>query len=127
VPTGVNWVDIGGLQYFMNIFYLPGEPGCPQGSYSELDPTLALGTGELPSGTGPLRVPVLSDSASDQAASPTDTFNFTFNISECAASKGATFDPGENIGFMLNALFPQSGGGQPTNTVATQYNFRHEP
>lgn len=127
VPTGVNWIDIGGLQYFMNIFYLPGEPGCPQGSYSDLDPNLALETGEFPSGAGPQGVPVLGDSAIDQAASPTNTFSFTFNISACAASKGATFDPGENVGFMLNALFPQSGGGQPTNTVATQYNFSHEP
>ena len=123
LPDGAgNWIDIGGLDYWA----IPnGGEFCPQSSYSESDPNL---TPETITG----QVPVLSDSALDQAASPANTFTYTLNISQCRAfgGEGPPFNPGATAGIIFRAQQdyqpdPERANKTPFNF--SDYTFRNQP
>ncbi len=117
-----DWIDIGGLQYFAEVFY-EAPPFCPQSAYSEPSPNLTPGIGMWGSSTGPLQIPVLGDSAPDQAANPANTFSYTLDLSQCGQT---SFDPGQAKGVAFKASFPPLDT-HPFNTVQSFYTFKNQP
>ena len=89
--SGTEWIDIGGLQYYTNANDGPPGAYCPESSLTESDPDLSLGTGKV--GGGQQTDGILTDSAPDQPASPTNTFTYTLNLSDCLAASGTSFQP----------------------------------
>lgn len=116
-----KWIDIGGLLYIAGL----GVHWCPQSSYSDVQQGLTLTNYPLypgPSGS----VPLLIDSARDQPASPSNTFSYTLNLSQCAAFRGSSFDPGQGLKLLFQGSFPPKEG-QPFNSVSSVYSFTNLP
>jgi hypothetical protein len=119
VQSGTEWVDVGGLQYFVDLVS-PGGPGCPESSFAESDPNLSLNTIK---GKGGILDPPLSDSAPDRPASPTNTFTFTLNLSDCLAANGFPKEPPGGRGTVgFGARLPDA-----LNYVGYQIGFQAVP
>jgi hypothetical protein len=114
-PGQGKWIDMGNLTYlvwlglpwdrvepdsFPELGPLASQVGCPQGSLSESDPSLAPPTPAAPlwpgnkggyyEGWGGFR-----DSSSDQPQDPANTLTFTLNLSQCMTSRGLDLEPGD--------------------------------
>jgi hypothetical protein len=131
LPAGAgNWIDIGGLHYWAQATGGPSTSFCPQGSYAEADPNLAPGTATMGSSTGPIQIPVLTDSAPDRAASPANTFSYTLDLSQCLAARGQSFSLGEtrSLGYWAAAPAADQGpsSGASNQTFST-FSFIHQP
>ena len=114
-PGQGKWIDMGNLTYLADLGLLRDEPdgptldhgGCPQGSLSEGDPSLAPPTPAAPlwpgnedhyEGWGGFR-----DSSSDQPQDPANTLTFTLNLSQCVASRGLDLEPGDGAMVVISA------------------------
>jgi hypothetical protein len=94
------WIDIGGLKYHPLITSAgpgPSNINCPQDSLSTDDP--ALSADPLPFGSGG----AFKDGSADQRAAPANTLRYSVNVTDCLASKGGSWDPGETAEFQLIA------------------------
>ena len=104
-------MDIGNLWYSFDSASAPTEgqvgsptaPQCSASSYSNLSPTLTLegsGSGQdfAPPGDGSL-----VDSASDTAASSSNTITFTVDLTQCLTDHGTTFPVGQPMQFDISA------------------------
>jgi hypothetical protein len=80
-----EWIDIGHLDYSVGL----GDVGCPQSAFSESDPNLTQASPVGPNAGG------FTDLAADQPASPSNTFTYTLNLTQCLAARGLSFKPGE--------------------------------
>lgn len=109
------FMDIGHLGYTIG-FGNGGPPGgaglhlinnlggtCSTSSYSNLPPTLTLGSGG--NGFGPVQgTSWLVDSANDQPASPANTMSFTVDLTQCLTAAGnPSFPVGQPVGWGLSA------------------------
>jgi hypothetical protein len=94
------WIDIGGLDYQAGPEYSPIS--CPQSTYLDHGPNLTA-TPVVPSRPGAIG---FRDLAADQPASAANTFTYTLNFTQCLASQGYTFNPGEGHGFSFAAYSP---------------------
>jgi hypothetical protein len=106
-PT--DWIDSGGLHYSVV------EP-CPQSAFSEDDPTSPAIEDD------PSLLPSLpkgfDDTAPDRPASPTNTFTYTLNLTQCSAS---AWNSGEIRMFEFFAHAPvigAEGGGLASQHVS---------
>ena len=114
------FMDIGHLGYTIG-FGNGGPPGggglhlvdnlggsCSTSSYSNLPPTLTLGSGG--NGFGPVQgTSWLVDSASDQPASPASTLSFTVDLTKCITAAGNPLLPvGQPVGWALGAASQSS-------------------
>jgi hypothetical protein len=126
-PGAGRWIDIGGLQHFAHVPGASTETFCPQSSYTETDPNLTPATGPVGGSTGIVQVPLFDDAASDQAASPANTFSYTLNLSECQAFRGNSFGVGETRSFFFAAAFPLGDPPGPINVAASSYSFQRQP
>lgn len=89
-----DFVDIGGLDYQVVVPNVPGtsstgSPQCPADSLSTAEPQLTLGSG----GAGGR----FRDSAPDRAAARENTLTVTVNLSRCAALRGGSLQPGDQL------------------------------
>ncbi len=101
-PTA--WTDIGGLKYGASVAGQdPGSNTCEQEAYSSADPNLTPDSPTAQPGGGGFR-----DTAADQPANPANTFSYTLNLTKCFASKGLSFNPGEERGFDFRAVAAQT-------------------
>ncbi|MFN8121019.1 MAG: thrombospondin type 3 repeat-containing protein [Thermoleophilia bacterium] len=90
-----DWVDIGGLNYSVDMPNGPGTPGtpggpgpglCPGATLTTTDPNLTV-SGES-----------LVDAAKDAVPDTANTITFTVNLTACATSKGgSSWDAGEDL------------------------------
>jgi hypothetical protein len=103
-PT--DWIDSGGLDYSTV------DP-CPPGAFSEDDPTTPA-IEDDPSLTP--RIPKgFSDTAPDRPASPTNTFTYTLNLTQCSTS---SWIAGQVRLFEFFAVAPNTGGGQAAQSLS---------
>jgi hypothetical protein len=90
-----DWVDIGGLNYSVDVPNGPATAGSPGGPGPGLCPGSTLTTGDTNltvSGES------LLDGASDAVPDTANTITFTVNLTACATSKGgASWDAGEDL------------------------------
>jgi hypothetical protein len=122
--TENEWIDMGGLVYTAT----SGDAGnmlndagwCPKSAFSEADPNLGPGGPEEPGSEG--EAGFTDRGFRDQAANPTNTFTYTFNLTECLDDYGISFNPGETREFRFNAFTPTVGffGGSGGVDNATQ-------
>jgi hypothetical protein len=97
-----DWIDMGHLDYGVQS---AGKGGCPPNALSESDPNLKKGS--HPSSFGQ-NSGFFTDLASDQPASPANTFTYTVNLTRCLSAFGLSFNPGEIRKFALGGA--TSGG-----------------
>jgi hypothetical protein len=99
---GDGFVDIGGLDYAALVPNGPNGPGatmtrgpqtCGSTAVSTNDPNLAS------SGFGQLH-----DSAGDRIADPANTLTLTVDFTKCLAQAGQALQPGQSVGFEIQAL-----------------------
>ncbi len=83
-PETDEWIDMGGLDYFVAALPERGAQFCAQDSYSSSDPNLVPQeiVGDWPPGGG------YWDQADDRPASPDDTAAFEVNLTECFERTG---------------------------------------
>jgi hypothetical protein len=98
-PEAGEWIDIGGLNYSVSL--VEDGASCPQTAYSSTDPNLRPLTN---ADVFPANYFGFRDLAPDRAASPANTFTFTFDLTSCLA--GRSFNPGEERTITLNAHAP---------------------
>jgi hypothetical protein len=91
-----TWIDMGGFRYQAHIFH-----GGPPDVYCRAD------TGGL-----------IHDTAPDLAANRENTFTMTVNVTQCLATVGRSWQPGETLTFELIALAPGPAGGSASQSVA---------
>ena len=90
-PEPGAWTDIGGLTYATG---LSGAGlACPQSALSATDPNLTPASSPV-FGTGG----GFTDLASDRPASTANTFTYTLNVTQCLASLGRSWSPGQTLG-----------------------------
>ncbi len=104
-PGEGKWMDVGNLDYAISS--PPSVTGCPLSSYSDRDPNLVAKPtqGVLPSSfTGYY----LQDVKGDRPSSPTNTFSYTLNLTDCFAANGQTMHVNDlvNVWFMAFAIRP---------------------
>jgi len=104
-------MDIGRLFYAVQV--AEGDfPACPQHTLAEKDANLTRASVPAPqrddSGG-------LTDLAADQPASPANTFTFTVNLTQCLASRGLSFNPGETRTLSFGG---NTSGGQASQNVS---------
>ena len=102
-----EWTDIGGLTYSVPRLVNPELPGdqqidsaagpCPPSAFSTTDQDLTPGTVPF-SGEGGLQ-----DTVPDRAASAANTITYTLDITQCLATKGASWQPGHELQFFFDA------------------------
>jgi hypothetical protein len=113
-PETGDWIDIGRLDYSVGISET--ESSCPKRAFSESDPNLTRVGFPAPPGTD---IGGFVDSAPDRSANPANTFTYTLNLTECLASMGISFNPGETRKFLFGGNTPAGaepgggGAGQP--------------
>jgi hypothetical protein len=100
-----DYIDIGGLEYEVNVPNVPrspsAEPGsgqspqCPPEALSTSDPQLRLVPGE----TGGR----VADLAPDRAADPANRLTFAVNLSRCAELRGGSLQPGDLLNMDISA------------------------
>ncbi|MHB8491714.1 MAG: hypothetical protein ACYDA6_05810 [Solirubrobacteraceae bacterium] len=109
------FMDIGNLGYELD--YVPSAPApgsttigsatspqCPSSSYSNLSPTLTLGTGTAGGFGPPAGEGWLVDSAADHPAKAAETISFAVDLTQCMAAKGTTsFAIGHPVQFDVSA------------------------
>jgi hypothetical protein len=118
-----EWVDIGGLTYYLNPFGA-APLLCPQSSFSTTDPSLTLPPAGVPGpdlsgqpGGG------FTDTAPDRPADPANTLTFSVNLTECFASRGRTLKPGDEVPGILVA---RASNTRP-DTAMQVIPFRRQP
>ena len=111
---GDGFVDIGGLQYQVNVPNAPvgvgpgpgagtptrGPQTCGSGALSSTDPNLSPALGNQTDPNAPF---ALRDSAPDRPADPANTLNFKVDFTKCLAQAGLTLQPGQSLGFEIQA------------------------
>ena len=127
------FMDIGHLGYAVDFHAGPlggsglslvnstGSGYCSTASYSNPSSTLTLEGPVASGGLGPTTgTSWLVDSANDQPASPSNTFSFTIDLSQCLRDKGnATFPVGIPVMFDLSAA-SQTARDQAVQTFAVE-------
>jgi hypothetical protein len=120
-----TWTDIGRLFYEAGIQHIGpviggqevGRP-CPPSSFSSTDLTLL----------GPTDPNFMSDAGrlldpdDDLPASPSHTYTYSLNLTQCLASLGVTWNPNEDLHLTLKAV-SQNLAGEAEETVV----FRRQP
>jgi hypothetical protein len=90
-PATARWMDIGGLDYTARVSGI--GLNCPQGAFSSVDPHLT------PTAPSPFTTAGgFTDLATDQPASTANTLTYTLNATQCLASGGMSWDPGQVVG-----------------------------
>ena len=106
-PETEEWIDIGGLDYSAGGFTTEtGLFTCDQDAYSTTDANLEPIPGQIPYGFGG----GFRDKATDQPASPDNTFSYQLNLTQCLESKGLSLENGEVAGVQFNTFTPPTGG-----------------
>jgi hypothetical protein len=113
-PETGPWIDIGALNYGPVMQHLGTAPGgtdifkpCPQSVLSSTDPDLTpVAVPRVPGSGG------FTDLAADQTANPANSVTYTVSVTQCLASLGFTWNPGENLDIGFFALT-----NQPDNSV----------
>lgn len=101
-----DYMDIGRLHYGIPLEVDGKEFGCAN-NYSGLSSTLSnTGTGS----DFATQLFPLSDSANDQAPSPSDTVSFTIDIGACASANGVSV-AGKTLGIAVSATGESRPGG----------------
>jgi hypothetical protein len=90
-PEPGAWTDIGGLTYATRLSGVGLT--CPQSAMSDSDPNLTPATSPVFGMGGGF-----TDLASDRPASAANTFTYTLNVTQCLASLGRSWSPGETLG-----------------------------
>ena len=90
-PEPGAWTDIGGLTYATGLSGV--GLACPQSALSETDPDLAPASSPV-FGTGG----GFTDLAPDRPANTANTFTYTLNVTQCLASLGRSWSPGQTLG-----------------------------
>jgi hypothetical protein len=103
---GDGFVDIGGLDYQVNVPNGPQGPGPqPIGAQPARGPqscALAnLSSGDA--GLHPLPPFALTDTAADRPADPANTLTVTIDLTGCLAAAGLSLEPGQSLAFELQA------------------------
>jgi hypothetical protein len=119
-----TWTDIGGLTYEAIVQHIGpvlggqevGRP-CPQSSLSSSDLTLGSPDPHFSPDTGRL-----VDPAADRPASPAHTYAYSLNVTQCLASLGVVWNPGEDMGLTLEGVSPNVAGDAEETVV-----FRRQP
>jgi hypothetical protein len=111
-PEPGAWTDIGGLTYATGLSGV--GLACPQSALSTTDPNLTPSPvggmgGALAMGGG------FRDLAPDRPASTANTFTYTLNVTQCLASLGRSWSPGQTLGLDFVGL---SGTDQVEQGVA---------
>jgi hypothetical protein len=111
-PEVGEWTDIGGLTYSTVLGHLgpvgtpPGGTSvnqpCPQSAHSTTDPELGPPPPESASGA-------FTDLAADRPASAANTLTYTVNLTDCLASMGLSWNPGEELNISFNSIASASG------------------
>jgi hypothetical protein len=128
-----SFMDIGHLGYAVDFHAGPlggsglslvnstGSGYCSTASYSNPSSTLTIEGPVASGGLGPTTgTSWLVDSANDQAASPSNTFSFTIDLSQCLRDKGnAAFPVGIPVMFDLSAA-SQTARDQAVQTFAVE-------
>ena len=111
---GDGFVDIGGLQYQVNVPNAPvsfgagpggttatrGPQTCGSGAVSSSDPSFA----PVQSGPSDPNAPyALRDTAADRPADPANTLSFKVDFTKCLAQAGLVLQPGQSFGFEIQA------------------------
>jgi len=104
------WIDVGGLNYDAGPVNGAG-PGCPESAYTVADPLTK------PPGLAGF----IDGDDSDKPANPANTFTYTLNLTQCLASRGQSFNPGEQRLFSFTASPPTS-----SDRVLQWVSFRRE-
>lgn len=122
--TADQWVDVGHLAYTaeanLAMFRSPGG-GCPQSSYSAVDPSLsALPSSPFFSGPPTLGAVRFADLSGDQPSNPANTLSFTLDVSECLAAKGEapTTSIPLQLGIWAFAIADNGSGGEKLEAMA---------
>ena len=96
-----DWIDIGHLRYEVQFQETGNE--CPQTTFSEDDPDLALHSSSPVYAEFP---PGFSDTDGDHPSSTSNTFTYTLNLTDCLRSDGAAFGVGDERVFSFVAADP---------------------
>jgi hypothetical protein len=110
-PEPGTWTDVGRLTYTTRLSGVGSV--CPQTTLSETHPELE------PAPSPALGVSGFTDLAPDRPASAANTFTYTLNVTQCLASLGRTWSPGETLGLDFVGV---SG----TDQVEQGVNFRRQ-
>jgi hypothetical protein len=86
-----EWIDIGRLMYGTRLSGV--GLACPQSALSATDPNLTPASSPLLGMGGGF-----TDLAPDQPARAANTFTYTLNVTQCLASLGRSWSPGETLG-----------------------------
>lgn len=107
---GSGTVDIGGLEYDINIPNAAGpgtptpgsaasSPNCYAGSISTSDPNLTITNGDQSGNIGRL-----VDKSADAPSSAANTLTFTVDLTKCVTQKGGTLDAGRTLNMDVGAV-----------------------
>jgi hypothetical protein len=101
-----GYIDIGRLEYEVNLPSVPGSgqaPQCPPASLSTSDPHLTVKAAADGFGR-------VADSATDRPSKASSTLTFTVNLSECARLRGGSLQRGDtlNVDIAANPANPNS-------------------
>jgi hypothetical protein len=96
-------IDVGGLDYQIQLPNVPGAPGpspgsapqCPQSSFTTSDPSLTVTGGTI----GAVR-----DSRADAPVDPAQTISFSLDLAGCIAARGGSVTPGANFHLHIEAV-----------------------
>ena len=125
-PGESRWMDVGHLSYAVQANPASGAGGpamCPESAYSNLDPGFVLDTSRQAQSTGQVR---WVDPTSDVAASPSNTFGLTLNLTQCLAANGVSQSAGATVAINLWA-FQYSAQGPGMNFTQTSSQFALQP
>ena len=120
-----EWVDVGNLAYATGATLArPDEAGagtCPESSYSAMDPNLLpLSSTSAPSNGPPTYGAIrFADQRGDQPSSPTNTFSYTLNVTDCLAARGISPDTSTpfDLSFWAFALADNGAGTEVVESM----------